>query len=259
MYYGNVSGCVKGIYDDSIPREVRKRNLLECNDGSVGAIDAELLRSMKLARVLPIVASAAISTSTIMAVPITIGSGNPGNVGTENVLFNEDGLANLGNLVQGAFNQSSGFVVDFTSTSSINTPSQGQARISGPFTDLEFSLQNEATFTTAILNMDVTHSGQIQVAVSYLNPLGLLHEELFTVNENGENFMWIGASEGATIRQVSLLGIGTTFSDIAQIRIGGFQTSQNVPDGGATVALLGVGVIGLVAFRKKVAETRVGN
>jgi hypothetical protein len=205
---------------------------------------------MKLTAVLPIAALAAIGVYTVVAVPITVGSGNPGNEGTENVLFNEDGLANSGNLIQGTFNQSSDFVVDFTSSTSLTTPSQGQARITGPFTDLALSLANDATFTTAILNLDATRNGQTQVSVSYLNPAGSLYEELFNVSGNGQNFMWIFADEGARITEISLLGIGTTFGDVAQIRLGGFQ-ARNVPDGGATFILLGMGVVGLFAFRRR--------
>src|ERR1051326_254113 len=60
----------------------------------------------------------AVASSTAWADPITITTGNPGNAGTDNVLFNNGSLIHSGTLVQGDFNGiGAGFIVDFTSTS----------------------------------------------------------------------------------------------------------------------------------------------
>jgi hypothetical protein len=59
-----------------------------------------------------------VASSTAWADPITITTGNPGNQGTDNVLFNNGALLHSGLLVQGDFNGSgTGFIVDFTSAS----------------------------------------------------------------------------------------------------------------------------------------------
>ena len=45
-----------------------------------------------------------VASSTTLADPITITVGNPGNTGTDNVLFNNGSLVHSGLLVQGDFN-----------------------------------------------------------------------------------------------------------------------------------------------------------
>ncbi|HEU4435361.1 MAG TPA: hypothetical protein VFR51_18395, partial [Pyrinomonadaceae bacterium] len=100
------------------------------------------------------------ASSNAWADPITITVGNPGNQGTDNVLFNNGSLIHAGTLVQGDFNGSgAGFIVDFTSTSGDHTlgVSGGQAVLVGgagntPFTNVTVQLENGATFQKLILN-----------------------------------------------------------------------------------------------------------
>src|SRR4029434_10205740 len=96
---------------------------------------------------------------------ITITVGNPGNQNTDNVLFNNAGLIHSGLLVQGDFNGAgAGFIVDFTSASGNGNlgVSGGQAVLVGgagnlPFSNVTVQLENGATFTKLILNIDVTN------------------------------------------------------------------------------------------------------
>src|SRR5574338_1584060 len=105
-----------------------------------------------------------VASSTAWADPITITTGNPGNTGTDNVLFNNGALVHAGTLVQGDFNGSgAGFIVDFTSASGSGNlgVSGGQAVLVGgtgntPFSNATVQLENGATFTKLILNIDVT-------------------------------------------------------------------------------------------------------
>ena len=79
------------------------------------------------------------ASSTAWADPIVITTGNPGNQGTDNVLFNNGSLVHSGLLVQGDFNGAgAGFIVDFTSASgSGNTVTRGDglriSRVSGAY------------------------------------------------------------------------------------------------------------------------------
>src|SRR5215467_9370886 len=100
------------------------------------------------------------ASATVWADPITITTGNPGNAGTDNVLFNNGALVHSGLLVQGDFNGiGAGFIVDFTSASGSGNlgVSGGQAVLVGgtgntPYSNTTVQLENAATFTKLILN-----------------------------------------------------------------------------------------------------------
>src|ERR1051326_4793519 len=121
----------------------------------------------------------AIASSTAWADPIVITVGNPGNSGTDNVLFNNGSLVHSGTLVQGDFNGAgAGFIVDFSSASNTGNlgVSGGQRVLVGgtgntPFSDVTLQLENGATFTKLILNIDVTNGlpppTQVQFIVNY--------------------------------------------------------------------------------------------
>src|SRR5215204_3818986 len=183
------------------------------------------------------------ASSTAWADPITITVGNPGNQDTDNVLFNNGGLVHSGLLVQGDFNGAgAGFIVDFTSTSGNGNlgVSGGQAVLVGgtgntPFSNVTVQLENGATFTKLILNIDVTAGlpppTQVQFTVNYTLAGGQVFNQVFSVSTNGQNFFGIEALEGAVINSVTVQGLnGTTFQDIDQWRLGGFGPASNVPE-----------------------------
>lgn len=203
-------------------------------------------------------------TAAILAAGVSAASAdiafNLGNnpFDSDNVLFNDDSLSHAGTLVQGNFSgQGSGFIVDFTSSSGnnmIEAPSGGQARVAGqegndPISQLTFGLEDNATFTGVVFNA-FSGSGTATVTVTEADGnIAMFQYEL----GNGENFLTIIASNGQQIDTVSLSTTGD-FTDLRQVRIGGFErAAQGVPDGGLTAMLLGLSLSGLAVARKRLA------
>jgi PEP-CTERM motif-containing protein len=223
------------------------------------AINLQRLITLSAAFVIMMIASA-----TVWADPITITTGNPGNTGTDNVLFNNGALVHSGPLVQGDFNGiGAGFIVDFTSASNTGNlgVSGGQAVLVGgtgntPFSNVTMQLENGATFTKLIFNIDVTNGlpppTQVQFTVNYTLAGGQVFNQVFTVTTNGQNFFGIQAAEGAVINSVTIQGLGnTTFADVDQWRVGGFSGPQTEVPEPASLLLLGSGLVGTASALRR--------
>lgn len=193
---------------------------------------------------------------TALAVPITIVAAPSGGDG--NVLFNVAG--GTGTTLFGTLNSDPNFEIRFTSPTTL-VGSGGQATLSadGPmgstFDAVTISLTNNFAFTEAIFNLDVDANGSVQFTVNYLLGGSQFNFSTQTVGQNGQNFFQVIAGDGALITSISLAAVDPVdFESITQIRIGGAtRVTTSVPEGGMSLAMLGMALVGLALVRKKVA------
>ena len=197
-----------------------------------------------------------LSLAAIMAVAVWTTESNaaailtPGNnpQPDEKVLLNT-GLS--GSVIFGTTNQT-GLNVRFTGSETITAPANGQARIEavdGAFTSLVIDVPG-GTFSSLILNPDASVNGTADFTAT--TTVGTTVFNNVALGGSGQNFFTFTTSSPAE-RFISVGVVADSplvFTDVAQVRLGGAQVSTSVPDGGATVALLGLG-LGLLAFAKR--------
>jgi len=177
------------------------------------------------------------------------------NQGTDNVLLNPatDVLTVTGTVGQ------NNLIVNFTSSSGsglLNANPSGQATVSGgtgntALTQLTFGLANNDTFTRAVFNINAATDGSVLIHVEGVNITGGFFEDDFTVDANGQNFFTVTAINGQLITSISLTGInGAVFEDVRQVRLGGSEITETVPEP-ASMVLLGTGLLGAAAGARK--------
>jgi hypothetical protein len=185
------------------------------------------------------------SIAGVRAVTITPGNGG-GTV--DHVRFTPDAVgANLG----GWLNSNPSVLVDFHSSNTVKVDS-GEASLAAidgnGFHDLTFSLANGGTFTRAVVKPEASTGGTIDFNVSYAGQFPGTFSGSFLLNSQGQNFFTIDAGAGELITSITFNTADGAFGDSGQIRIGSVPSSA-VPDGGATILLLGTVLAGLGLLR----------
>ena len=205
--------------------------------------------------------SIALFASTLSWATVIFTLGNNPQPNEENVLLNG---GTTGSTVSGTLNQS-GFTVNFSSIiQTLTLPSNGQARVEATsngnqvaLRDVSFSLANGGTFTDAIFNPAVVGTigvpGPATIIViandSFGNPepAALFNYDL----GNGQNFLTVTTANGETINSISIAA-SNGFTDLRQVRISGASLpTGTVPETGATLPLLALGVLGLAVVQRR--------
>ena len=171
----------------------------------------------------------------------------PGNIPQpdENVLLN---TGDVGNPIFGTTNQTNS-LVRFTGQELLTA--NGQARIDAAddfFTHLMVDVPG-GSFSSLILNLDAVINGTVDFTATTNTGIQVFNN--IAVVGNGNNFFTFTTIDNQRYLSLALQADGgLTFADAAQFRIGGAQVTT-VPDAASTFSLLGFGLVGIAAARRR--------
>lgn len=164
----------------------------------------------------------------------------------KNVLFNDGSLTLDGTTINGVLNGTTTWV-DFYNAGESLHGNGGQARVEGSdgtLSMLEMSMHDAGWgYKTLVWNINADADGTVTFTVHHTG--GADHVDSFSVDGNGNNFFSISTTAGEFITSTEL-ALDVTAADVRQIRVGG---EGLVPEP-ATLAILGLGVIGLIRRKR---------
>ena len=174
----------------------------------------------------------------------------------ENILFQSD--VPVGNSATGITNQT-GSLVNFTGIEPLETPPQGQARISaldGGLSQLSFQLEGGLGFREVEFNIFGTGGTATETVLNFTDQFGTVFSNTFAIT-NGQNFFSALAIDNQFITNVQFLLNGNV-QDARQFRIGGVgiipdpDVSGVVPEPESWAMLIvGFGLVGATMRRRK--------
>jgi hypothetical protein len=172
----------------------------------------------------------------------------------ENLLFNEEGLADVGTTVEGITNNT-GAIFEVISNDNpqdvLTTPSAGQARVEaqdGSYSSIMLTPKEDGVFFTQLeFNVNVLNMQSGTFSLSVLDQDGVTHQDDFDPNTlaQGENFFSVDAQDGMLIQKATLTANAAIIQDVRQIRLDGV-----VPEPSA-LALGLFACIGLLGLRRR--------
>jgi len=175
-------------------------------------------------------------------------SATPSGTG-DNVVFNQQPANQSGTTILGNINNPNNTPVQFTSTQTLVTPAQGQARIeSNPDNILNNLITTIPGFgtTQAVFNLDATANGSASIIAG--DQFGHLFNFSLPLSGSGQNFFTLTGTAGELIIGVGIssnVGLG----DVSQIRFGATSTLPPgvTPFTAVPGPIAGAGLPGLIA------------